>query len=68
MGEEKGGMNWEIAIDINTLLIRRMKQITSENLLYSSGNSMLCSDLNRKEIPKRDDKCIHISDSLYCMA
>ena len=43
-------MNWEIRTDIYTLLC--MKQITNENLLYSTGNSysVLCDDLNGKEI------------------
>ena len=27
---------------------------------------MVCSDLNRKEIQKGEDVCIHRSDSLYC--
>ena len=34
-------MNWEIGIDIYTLLC--IKQITKENLLYSTGNSTQCS-------------------------
>ena len=38
-----GGMNWEIGIDIYTLSILCIKQITNENLLYSSGNSTQCS-------------------------
>ena len=33
----RGGMNWEIGVDIYILLC--IKQITSENLLYSPGNS-----------------------------
>ena len=33
------GMNWEIGIDIYTLLILCIKWITNENLLYSTGNS-----------------------------
>ena len=40
---EVQGMNWEIWIDIYTLLISRMKQVTSENLLCSTGNSTQCS-------------------------
>ena len=32
-----GGMNWEIGIDIYTLLY--IKQITNKDLLYSMGNS-----------------------------
>ena len=39
--EEGGGMNWEMRIDIYTLLC--IKQITNENLLYSTGNSPQCS-------------------------
>ena len=34
-------MNWEIGIDIYTLLY--IKQITDENLLDSMGNSSQCS-------------------------
>ena len=36
-GKEGGGTNWEIGIDIYTLLY--IKQITNKNLLYSTGNS-----------------------------
>ena len=32
-----GGINWEIAIDIDTLL--HIKQKTNKGLLYSTGNS-----------------------------
>ena len=35
--EEWGGKNWEIGIDIYTLLY--IKQITNKNLLYNTGNS-----------------------------
>ena len=37
VGEGRGGMNWEIETDIYTLLC--IKQVTNENLLYSTGNS-----------------------------
>ena len=41
---ERGvGMNWEIGVDIYTLLILCVKQITSENLLYGTGNFIQCS-------------------------
>ena len=33
----RGGIHWEIGIDIYTLLY--MKQITNKDLLYSTGNS-----------------------------
>ena len=36
-----GGMNWEIGVDIYTLLC--IKDITIENLMYSSGNCTQCS-------------------------
>ena len=36
-------VNWEIRVDIYTLLIQCIKQITSENLLYSMGNTIQCS-------------------------
>ena len=49
-------MNWEIGIDIYTLLC--IKQITSEDLLYSTGNSVPCDDLNGKEIWEGGDICI----------
>ena len=32
-----GGINWEIEVDIYTLLY--MKQMTNKDLLYSTGNS-----------------------------
>ena len=54
---EAGGMNWETGIDLYTLLILCMRQITNKNLLYSIRNSTQCSDgdLNGKEIQKRED-------------
>ena len=42
-GKGQGGMNWEIWIDIYTLLIVCIKEITNKNLLYSRGNSTHCS-------------------------
>ena len=48
--EGRGGMNWEIGIDIYTLLILCIKQITNENLLYSTGNSVFRGDLDGKGI------------------
>ena len=48
----EGGVNGKIGIDIYTLLCK--KQVTDENLLYQHRelNSVLCGDLNKKEIPK----------------
>ena len=36
-GKREGGINWEIGIDIYTLLC--VKQITNKDLLHSTGNS-----------------------------
>ena len=49
----RGGMSWEFGIDIYRLLILCITLITNENLLYSTGNSLLCGDLNGKEIQKK---------------
>ena len=63
-GKGGGGMNCEIGIDTDTLRILCRKQITNENLLYSTGKSTECfRDLNGKEIQKRGD--IYI---FYCAA
>ena len=48
-------MNWEVGIDTHMLLIPCIKQITNENLLYTTGNStylMLCGDLMGKKSKK----------------
>ena len=39
-GREGYTMNWETGLDTHTLL--GIKQITTENLLYSTGNSTQC--------------------------
>ena len=41
-GEMGAGINWEIEIDVYTLLILCIKYRTNENLLYSTGNSTQC--------------------------
>ena len=41
--EEGGGMNWEIGIDIYILSTVCIKQISNENLLYSTRNFTQCS-------------------------
>ena len=53
-------MNWETGTDMYTLLTLCIKQITNEDLLFSS----ICSDLNGKEIQERGHICEHIADSL----
>ena len=46
---------------MSQLLIRHIKWITNEDILYSTRNSlvMYCGDLNGKEIQKIGDICIH---------
>ena len=46
-----------------TLCIR---QITNEN--WRAQETVLCGDLNRKEIQNRGDICIHTADSLHYTA
>ena len=41
--KEECRMNWEFGIDIYTLLILCIEQITKENLVDSTGNSTQCS-------------------------
>ena len=52
--KEGRGMTWDVGTDvytyIYTLLILCIKQMTNENLVYSTGNSVLCGDLDGKEI------------------
>ena len=45
-------MNWEIGIDIYTLLVLYIKQITNENP-HRELYSILCDDLDGKEIQKK---------------
>ena len=42
-GGRKGRMNWETGIDIYTLLIPCIKQVTNENLLCNTENCTQCS-------------------------
>ena len=57
-----GLMNWEIGIDIYTLLFT--KQITNKDLLYRKGNSTQYTVMTYmgKESKKRVDICICITD------
>ena len=68
-GRKGGRLNWEIGLDVYTLVILCVKQITNENLQYSTGNPAQCSgDKNEKEVQTRGDTCIHRADSLLCTA
>ena len=65
--ERKGEMNWEIGIDTYMLLTPCEKLETSENLLYSKHRelcSMLCGDLNGKEIKKEGISSVQFSCSV----
>ena len=48
-GWERG---WD-EVELTYIYITHIKYITNENLLHSTGNSMLCGDLNEKKIPTR---------------
>ena len=64
-GVRGGRVDWEIGIDIYTLLICSIKDITNENWPYSTRNSLGCSgNLSGKKTQKRGDICIHKADSL----
>lgn len=58
---KEGRVNQELRTDKNTLLILCLKEITSENVLSSPGNSHsgLCDDLKGKGIHKRGDVCTY---------
>ena len=46
-GKRGNAMNWEIGTDIYKyiyIFMTMYKIITNENLLYNTGNSMLCGD------------------------
>ena len=49
----EGGTNWEIEIDIYTLLY--IKQITNKNLLYSTGNSIQYSVMTYMGIESKNE-------------
>lgn len=42
-------MNWEIRVDIKTLLMLCIKQITNGSLLYSTANATQCSVVTKWE-------------------
>ena len=52
--ERENGMNWEIGIDIYTILC--IKWITNENLLYSIENSTQCSVMTCKGRKTKKDE------------
>ena len=59
---EEGRMDWEIGIGMYAL--QCIKHTANENLLDTTGNySMLCGDLNGKQIQKRGDICMCTAES-----
>ena len=50
--KNKTPMNWEIGIDIDTLLTLWLKSTTNENLLYSRGDSVPCGDQKGRKFRK----------------
>ena len=49
-------MNWEVGIDIYTLLTLCIEQITKENLLDSTGNSTQCSVVTKMGRKSKKEK------------
>ena len=43
IGGNGSRVNWEMKIDVYTLLTPRVKQTTNEDLLYGPGNTTQCS-------------------------
>ena len=60
-GEEGNRMNWEIGMDVYTVLC--IKLITEHRELYS----ILYDDINGKETRKRGDACIYVITDLHCL-
>ena len=59
-------MDWEFGTDIYTLLY--LKQITNEDLLYSTQNyTQYFSIIYKGKEPKKIDICVCITGSLCCM-
>ena len=50
MGGRGGGMNWEVGIDIDTLIC--IKQITNKNLLYKKIDTKKQNCLKKKYMGK----------------
>ena len=52
-------------LPLSLYILLRIKQMANE-IQHQELYSVLCGDLNRKEIQKRGDICICIADSLCC--
>ena len=62
-GDELGDWDWHIYT-----IMYKIDNLWQPNIQHRELYSMLCGDQNGKEIPKREDICIHIADSLCCTA
>ena len=56
--DKEGGVNWEIGINIYTLLY--IKQKTNKDLLYNTGNSVVCNELYRKKESQKEWICMKL--------
>ena len=62
-GWENDGRSWETGIAIHTILIVCTKQLMRTYYIHRGLYSMLCGDLNGKEVQKGGDICICMADS-----
>ena len=66
----EGGINWEVGIDMYTLLY--VKHITNKDLLYGTGNSTqfsLMAYMGKESKQKKSGyKYMYITNSLCCTA
>ena len=66
-GRVRGGMNWEIGINIHTIdTMSKIDNSWEPTLWYKELYSVLCGDLNGKEIQRRGDICVGVADSIRC--
>ena len=66
-GERRSGLICEIGTDVYTLLCIE-RELMRTYCIAQELFSVLCRDLNGKEIQKSEDICIHTADSLCCTA
>ena len=65
----RSGMTWEIGIDMCTLQMPCINQISDESLVCSTGTLLSALGVsNGKEIQNSGDICIRVTDSLCCTA
>lgn len=71
-GGEKGegGLNWDIRIDIYTLLVCKTDRQWQAAIYHREFRSVRCRDLEGRDGCEggRRDVCIHVADSFNCIA